>query len=406
MSDFVIPGKIIERNKYTEKVAPFIRKPVAKVFTGQRRVGKSYLLFQIMRHLMQVEEHPNIIYVNLEDIRHSELRTAGLLHQHIAGQLAADRYNYIFIDEIQEVESFEQAVRSLLLNEKNDIYITGSNAEILSGELATLLAGRTIEITVHSLSYIEFLQFHQCENTAEALEKFLRYGGMPFLHNLPLTDEFIFEYLANIYNTVVYRDVVARHHIRNHQFLEKLIQFMADTTGSLFSAKNISDYLKSQKTEVAHNQVISFARHLRNAFLINEAQRYDVKGKRIFEVGAKFYFNDLGIRNAIAGYRTADRGKLTENAIYNHLQFTGYKVYVGALNTREIDFVAQKQQETVYIQAARQIDSDETARRELEPLLKIPDSYPKWLVTLYGESKNSTEGIRHISLREFLTSFN
>lgn len=402
MKDKNLNQGIIERKYYTEKVLPYLQKPLAKVFTGQRRVGKSYLLFQLMDLLRNREPDPQIIYINMEDMQFLALQDGEKLNHYIVERLKPGGYNYIFIDEIQEVTDFEKVVRSLLLNPENDVYITGSNAQLLSGELATLLAGRTIEITVHSLSFSEFLIFHSLENNEKSLELYLKYGGMPYLRNLKLNDELVFEYLKNIYNTVVYRDVVARHNIRSTRFLEQLIHYIADTTGSLFSAKKISDYLKSQKLNIAHNQVTAFIKHLTDAFLVQEIGRYDIKGKRIFETGAKFYFEDTGLRNCITGYRAADMGKLTENAVFNHLDYHGYKVLVGEISKSEIDFIAEKNGERMYIQACMQIDSEKTAEREFSPLLTIADQYPKMVVSLYGNSRNSMNGVPHISLNEFL----
>jgi predicted AAA+ superfamily ATPase len=393
---------IIERKYYTEKVLPYMQKPLAKVFTGQRRVGKSYLLFQIMDVLRKKEPDAHIIYINMEDMQFSALQDGEKLYQYILDRLKQGSFNYIFIDEIQEVAGFEKAVRSLLLNPENDVYITGSNAQLLSGELATLLAGRTIEITVHSLSFSEFLIFHSLNDDEQSLELYLKYGGMPYLRNLELNDELVFEYLKNIYNTVVYRDVVARNNIRSTSFLEQLIHYLADATGSLFSSKKISDYLKSQKVNMAHNQVNTFIHHLVNAFLVQEVGRYDIKGKRIFETGAKYYFEDTGLRNSITGYRSADLEKLTENAVFNHLDYHGFKVFVGEIEGKEIDFIGEKNGERIYIQACMQIDSEKTSEREFSPLLAVPDQYPKIVVSLYGKSRNSIGGVAHISLHEFL----
>ena len=315
MNTLNIPTHIVPRSAYIERVKPFVNKPIAKVFTGQRRVGKSYMLFQIIQLILNESPDANIIYVNKEDLTFADIKTAADLNKYILKHSSSAKKNYIFIDEIQNITDFEHAVRSLLLNENNDIYITGSNANLLSGELATLLAGRTIEISVHSLSYSEFLIFHKLEDTNENLLKYFKYGGLPYLINLNLTDEIVFEYLKNIYSTIVYRDVVSRYNIRSLNFLERLIGFLADNIGSLFSAKRISDFLKSQHINIAHNQVQVFTEYLTNAFLINKAKRYDVVGKRIFEIGEKYYFEDCGIRNAVVGYKPGDNAKLLENVV-------------------------------------------------------------------------------------------
>ena len=301
-----------------------------------------------------------------------------------------------------EIEHFEKAVRSLLLNENNDVYITGSNARLLSGELATFLAGRTIEIKVYSLSYSEFLTFHTLQDSDKSLTSYFKYGGLPYLKNLTLTDEIVFEYLQNIYNTIVFRDVVARFKVRNINFLERLIQFLADNTGSLFSAKRISDFLKSQQINIAHNQVQTYIDYLSNAFLVHKVQRYDLKGKRLFETGEKYYFENTGLRNVIGGYKPGDKAKLLENIVYNQLLFKGYDVKTGWINTEEIDFVATKNNETQYIQVALQMDNEKTFKREFGNLLKIKDNFPKTVITLQSGTRNSYQGIPMISLRKFL----
>jgi len=289
-----------------------------------------------------------------------------------------------------------------LLNEQNDIYITGSNANLLSGELATLLGGRTIEFNVFSLSYSEFLVFHRLMDSNESMNKFFRYGGLPYLINLELTDEMVFEYLRNIYTTIVYRDVVSRYNIRSTNFLERLIRFLADNIGSIFSAKRISDYLKSQLTNISTNQIQTFTDYLTNAFLIHKVPRFDIVGKRIFEVGEKFYFENLGIRNCIIGYRPEDQAKLLENVVYNQLLFKGYDVKIGWVDAQEIDFIATKSNETIYVQVALRLDSEKTIEREFGNLLKIKDNYPKMVVTMDDQYTNSYQGIEHIPIRKFL----
>ncbi len=399
---FKLPGNIIQRKTYLTKVEPFIGKPVAKVFTGQRRVGKSFMLYQIIGLILDKEPDANIIYINKEDIAFDDIKTATDLNDYIQTKISSQNKNYIFIDEIQEITDFEKAVRSLLLDENNDIYITGSNARLLSGELATLLAGRTIEIKIYSLAYAEFLTFHKLTDSQESLLKYFRYGGLPYLINLNLTDDVVFEYLKNIYNTIVFRDVVARYNVRNTHFLERLIRFLADNTGSLFSAKRISDFLKSQKINIAHNQVQTYLSYLVNAFLIHQVSRYDIRGKRIFETGEKYYFENNGLRNAVAGYKPGDNAKLLENVVYNQLLYKGYEVKTGWLETEEIDFIATKDNETQYIQVALQLNTGKTIEREFGNLLKIKDNYPKMVITMDEKVKNTYKGIPLITIRNFL----
>ena len=396
------PRILKKRKGYIDRIKPFMQKSVAKVLTGQRRVGKSFLLYQLIEEILAEEPDANIIYVNLEDFTFSSLQTAEDLHSYIISHSKEKVKNYIFIDEIQDIPGFEKVIRSLLLNEDNDIYITGSNAKMLSGELATYLSGRYIEFKIYSLSYSEFLEFHGLTESETSYELYSRYGGLPYLLNLPLEDETVNEYLKSVYSTIVFRDVVSRYKLRNTLFLEKLIQFLSENIGNLFSAKNISDYLKSQHTTISVNQIQSYTEYLNNAFLIHRVERYDLIGKRVFEIGEKYYFENMGIRNIVIGYRITDKAKILENLVYNHLLYRGYEVKVGYYGDKEIDFIGEKNGEKLYIQVALKIDSEKTAEREFGNLLKIQDNYPKMVITEDNFNGNSYEGIRHCSIRQFL----
>jgi uncharacterized protein len=400
--NFTIPKTLLKREDYLNRVLPFVGKNLIKVFTGQRRVGKSYLLFQIMDYLLQQDAQNQIIYINKEDIAFSAIQTAQDLHDYILQHKSNNAKTYVFIDEIQDIENFETALRSLLLQEDLDLYCTGSNAKLLSGDIAGYLSGRAIEIVVYSLSYPEFLVFHSLKDSNVTLELYFRYGGLPYLKNLVLEEVVVFEYLKNIYNTIVYRDIINRFSIRNVLFLEQLVLFLASNIGSLFSAKKISDFLKSQRINIASNQVQTYSDYLVNAFLIQRVSRYDLVGKRIFETGEKYYFENLGIRNALWGYRIEDRGKIMENIVYNHLLFRGYQVQVGNLGALEIDFVAQRGGEKLYVQVALSINESQTMEREFGNLKKINDNFPKMVVTLDAFQGNTDEGIIATDLRSFL----
>mgnify|MGYP001144517227 FL=1 len=396
------PRILKKRKGYIDRIKPFMQKSVAKVLTGQRRVGKSFLLYQLIEEILAEEPDANIIYINLEDFAFSSLQTAEDLHSYIISHSKEKTKNYIFIDEIQDIPGFEKVIRSLLLNEDNDIYITGSNAKMLSGELATYLSGRYIEFKIYSLSYSEFLEFHGLTESETSYELYSRYGGLPYLLNLPLEDETVNEYLKSVYSTIVFRDVVSRYKLRNTLFLEKLIQFLSENIGNLFSAKNISDYLKSQHTTISVNQIQNYTEYLNNAFLIHRVERYDLIGKRVFEIGEKYYFENMGIRNIVIGYRITDKAKILENLVYNHLLYKGYDIKVGYYGDKEIDFIGEKNGEKLYIQVALKIDSDKTAEREFGNLLKIQDNYPKIVITEDTFNGNSYEGIRHCPIRQFL----
>lgn len=404
INDRSIPNNIRKRPAYLDKIKPFIGKPIIKVLTGQRRVGKSYLLYQIIQLVVEQDQKAEILYINKEDLAFSFLKTASDLNEYVLEKAAESRKTYVFIDEIQDIENFGDALRSLLLQENLDIYCTGSNANLLSGDIAGHLSGRYIAVEIFSLSYPEFLAFHELTESEASLYKYLKYGGLPYLIHLELKDEIVFEYLKNIYQSIVYRDIINRYAIRNVNFLEQLVLFLAAHTGSLFSAKKISDFLKSQQIKMAPNQVQNYIQHLVNAFLVHKVGRYDLVGKRLFEIGEKYYFENLGIRNGLWGYRLEDRGKIMENVVYNHLVFKGYKVLVGTLGKKEIDFVAEKDGEKLYLQVALSLNDEATLARKFGNLKQIKDNYPKKVITLESFSGNTVEGIQNESLREFLMS--
>lgn len=399
-----IPSNIRKRSSYLERIKPFVGQHIIKVLTGQRRVGKSYLLYQIIQWITEQDENASILYINKEDLAFAFLKTASDLNDYVLSNAAESGKTYVFIDEIQDIENFGDALRSLLLHENLDIYCTGSNANLLSGDIAGHLSGRYIAIEVFSLSYPEFIAFHDLTENEESLNKYLKFGGLPYLIHLELEDEIVFEYLKNIYQSIVYRDIINRYAIRNVNFLEQLVLFLAAHTGSIFSAKKISDFLKSQQIKMAPNQVQNYIEHLVNAFLVHKVGRYDLIGKRMFEIGEKYYFENLGIRNGLWGYRLEDRGKIMENCVYNHLIYKGYNVKVGALGSKEIDFIAEKKGEKLYIQVALMINDTATLERELGNLQQIKDNYPKKVITMESFSGNTMEGIQNESLREFLMS--
>lgn len=396
--------RIIKRDAYTKRITPFINQQVIKVLTGQRRVGKSYIMMQLMEHIRNTDPDANIVYINMEVDEFDHLKTYTDLNAYLKQEFKTDKKNYFFIDEVQEVVSFERTLRSLLAKNTCDIYCTGSNANMLSGELATHLSGRYVAFHIHSLSYQEFLEFHQLDNQFDSVLLYLRYGGMPFLSNIGLQEELPYEYLRNVYSTILLKDVVARENIRNVSFLENLVTYLANNTGSLFSASNISKYLKSQKVDISPQLTINYLKALRDAYFVHKVIRSEVGGLKIFEIGEKYFFEDIGLRNAIVGFnRRADTHKLLENAVYLHLLHTGYKVFIGKLGNKEIDFVGEKNGSRLYVQVCLTVDNETTSQREFGNLLKIEDNFPKLVVTLNdaftGESR---EGILHLNLIDFL----
>jgi len=396
--------KYIVRPVYTEKIKPFIGKQIIKVLTGQRRVGKSYIMFQLMDYIKEEDPSANIIYINRELEQFAHIRTNADLNEYLNTKFSVDNTNYLFIDEIQEIESFQLTIRSLIAENKCDIFCTGSNAKMLSGELATYLSGRYIEFNIHSLSYVEFLSFHHLEAGNESLMKFLTYGGMPFLPVIGLDESLPFEYLKNVYSTILLKDVVSRENIRNISFLENLVLYLADNIGSLFSATNISKFLKSQRIELTTQLTINYLKALTNAYFIHKVVRSEVSGLKIFEIGEKYYFEDLGLRNALMGFdQKADIHKVLENAVYLHLLQCGYRIYVGKIDNKEIDFVADKNGLKIYIQVCLQITDQTTSSREFGNLMLIKDNYPKYVITLNDMIiGNDYFGIKQMNLVEFL----
>jgi predicted AAA+ superfamily ATPase len=394
---------MILRKEYIEHIKPFIGKPAIKVLMGQRRVGKSYILLQLMQEIKLQNPDANIIFIDKELDKFSHIQDNKELYTYIDAQLQTSN-NYLFIDEVQEIRSFELCLRSLLNEGKCDIFCTGSNANLLSGELATHLAGRYVAFEIHSLSYVEFLEFNRLENTNVSLNQYLTMGGMPFLPHFSTDKEAAFEYLNNVYSSILLRDVVARENIRNVSFLENLVSYLSDNIGNIISAHNISKYLKSQQINLTPQTVLNYLHSLCNAFFVYRIPRADVVGLKIFEVGEKYYFEDIGIRNSLRTFNLRkDINKLMENAVCLHLMRLKYRVFVGKIDDKEIDFIAEKNGERRYIQVAYMLSEEATIEREFGNLMRIPDQYPKYVISMDEMSIGNYKGIKQMHLREFLS---
>lgn len=396
--------KIISRKYYADKVDGWLGKEVVIVLTGQRRVGKSYILKDFMqRH--EVEADANIIYIDKEKRSFRFIQNGEQLGNYIDEHFAANKHNYILVDEIQDIAEWERPVRSFRTEENTDIIITGSNSKMLSGELSTLLSGRYQEIYVQSLSYMEFLEFHGLADSDESLLKYLDYGGLPGLRVVGLDDEdHVWDYLRGVFNTVMLKDIIERHKIRNIPFMNNLIIFLADTIGKVGSATSISKYMKSLGQDVSANVVLDYTSYFTEAYLIDAVKRYDIHGRKLFESNQKTYFGDIGLRNLIAGgSRETDIEKVLENVVYQHLVRLGYQVYVGELRVGEVDFVCSKPGQVRYVQVAYIINNEETREREFGRLRDIKNDYPKYVISLTPMlSSRDYEGITHLGLREFL----
>lgn len=394
--------KNIKREKYLQSIRPYFNKPLIKVLTGQRRVGKSYLLKQIADEIREQNPGSNIIFIDFEKFEFEEIKTYQDLHAHIKLN-SLQSYNYIFIDEIQEIEGFEKVLRSLLSDGNYDIYVTGSNSNIFSSELATFLSGRQIEIFVQSLSFVEFLEFNDLQAEKISLERYLKHGGLPFICNLPNDDDLVFDYLKNIYATILYRDIVSRNQIRDIPFLENLNRFLADNIGSIVSATRISDFLKSQKQSKSVPVVLTYLGYLCRAYFLSKVERQEIAGKRIFETGEKYYFQDLGLRNCIIGFKPNDIGKIIENVVYNHLIYKGFNITVGKDSNKEVDFIAEKKGEYAYYQCTYLLSNEKVVEREFGNLIRIPDNYPKFVISMDEfPITSSYKGIKHLKLIDFL----
>jgi len=394
-----------KRERYQHQIDRYIGKEIIKVLVGQRRVGKSYLLFQIIDSIKERFSDANIIYINLELNEFEFITNSEQLYDFIKSKSKLGELNFVLIDEVQTIKEFEKTIRSLLAEGEYDVYCTGSNANILSGELGTYLGGRYIEIPVHALCYTEFLQFHTLEHSTDNLLKFIKYGGLPYLIHLDLTDDVVFDYLKNISQSILFRDIVSRFEVRNVDFLVRLIKYLATETGNIISARNIERFLKSQKIAISISAILNYLNYLTNALLVSSVKRSDIQGKKIFEVGEKYYFNDLGIRNSLAGFSPFDLGQIIENVVFLHLKTIGYTVLIGIQNEKEVDFVAERANEKIYIQVALRISEKQTSEREFGNLLAIKDNYPKYVITLDDYAGNSFEGVVHVPLHRFLLDF-
>lgn len=395
---------VINRSLYYNQIHPFIGKNLIKVITGQRRVGKSCFLKQIVSKIELDDKAAQIIYINKEDFAFDSIKSYVDLIKYVEDKTFSTNKCTLLIDEIQEIEKFEKALRHFHTKEKFDIYCTGSNAKLLSGELATLLSGRSIEIEVFSLSYPEFLQFHKLTDKEESFNKYILFGGMPNLIHFDLTEDIVFDYLRNLYNTIIVKDVITRYSIRNVSFLRNLSLYIAENTGSIISSKKISDYLKSQQIKMSPALVQDYLSYLSEAYFIHKVNRSDIQGKKIFEIGEKYYYSDIGMRNALIGYKATDISKILENIVFLHLKASGYQITIGKDRSKEIDFVARKKSEILYVQVCYLLAEQSTVDREFGNLQKIKNNYPKIVISMDNTSKASFEGIKHLHIKDFCLS--
>ena len=397
--------EVFFRQRYIDQIERCLGKDYIIVLVGQRRVGKSYTL-KMIRSLKEKDSNNNIIFIDKEKEQFDFIKTYQDLNEYIKSHYVKGKMNYILVDEIQDIEGFERTVRSFCTEPDAEVIVTGSNAKMLSGDLCTLIGGRYKEIYIQSLSYREFLQFHNLEDSDDALSKYIQFGGLPGLARIGLDDDAL-EYQKDIYNTVLLKDVILRNKIRNVVFLENLTRFLADNVGKIISANSVSNYMKSQGQPTTSATILEYTRFLSEAYMLHKVGRYDIHGKRLFETNDKFYFEDHGVRNAlVGGNRERDIEKVIENIVYQQLVRMGYEVTVGQLQAGEIDFVcAKKGGKRIYVQASYIIASEETRNREFGNLASIKDNYPKYVISMTPlVTKQDDNGITHLGLRTFLMS--
>ena len=397
--------RAILRQSYLDKIERYLGKDTIIILTGQRRIGKSYIL-RLFRDKVSQNQEFNVIFIDKEKHEFDDIKTYQDLNAYIDERRNKSKTNYILIDEIQDIEEFEKSVRSYYEEPDVEIVVTGSNSKMLSSDLSTLIGGRYKEIYIQALSYEEFMLFHQLPDSDDTLAKYIQFGGLPGLVKMGLDEQDAREYQQDVYHTVLLKDVIMRNQIRNVPFLENLVRFLADNTGKIISANSIAKYMKSQGDSVTSTVIINYTKFLCDAYLIHKVNRYDIHGKKLFESNDKFYFEDNGLRNTMAGgSREGDIEKVIENIIYNHLIRLGYEVTVGQLQAGEIDFVCQKPEgQLLYVQASYIIADDATREREFGNLRAIKDNYRKYVISMTPlVGRQDLDGITHLHLRRFLT---
>lgn len=398
---------MINRELYMSRIRPFIGNELIKVLTGIRRSGKSIMLNLIQKELVAIGVDENqFISINFENMSNVHLCSAEALHKEISKQISTiNGKSYLFFDEIQEVIGWEKCINSFRVEFDCDIYITGSNAKLLSGELATYLAGRYVEFVVYPFSFEEFSElYHTVFPGADSREMFTRYlseGGMPYLSNLRYAEQPSRQYLQDLYNSVVLKDIVKRNNIRDVDLLERIIAYITSNIGTTFSATAISKYIKSEGRTVAPETILNYIKACEDAFLFYRVRRQDLQGKKILTVNEKYYIADHGIREAVFGGNMRDINLIFENIVYMELLRRGYKVTIGKLGEKEIDFIAEKQNQKIYVQVSYLLASEETIKREFGVYDNIRDNFPKYVVS-YDEFDMSRDGMKHMNILKFL----
>lgn len=395
-------NKIIYREEYMNKLKAYKDKKIIKVLTGIRRAGKSTILKEFKKELINdgiLEK--NIISINFEDNDNKELLDFQKLHDYVIKKSDKNCMNYIFLDEIQNVENFQKCIDSLFLRDYLDIYITGSNSYILSGELATYLTGRYVQIHILPLSFKEYLSYYGESDELKKYNEYSIYGGFPYLINLDNSSEKL-DYLDSIYNTVIIKDVINRKKVNDVMMLESVCRFLFDNIGSSVSTKKISDTLASGGRKNSVHTIEEYVNSLLESYILYKVNRFDIRGKQLLRTQEKYYLSDLGLRTYLLGKNNnRDLGHILENIIFLELKRKGYRIYIGKNDVNEVDFVVETENEYIYIQVALSVRDEQTLQRELKPLETIPDHYKKYIITLDYDT-NNYNGIKQISAMDFL----
>lgn len=398
---------MIKRELYMKRIRPFIGSDLIKVMTGIRRCGKSVMLELIKQELIESGVNPiQFISINFEDLSYSHLQTAKSLHDEITNRAKdIDGKVYLFFDEIQEVKDWEKCINSFRVSLDCDIYITGSNAKLLSGELATYLGGRYVEFVIYPFSFGEFIELYRPINPdvsiQQCFQKYLITGGMPYLANIRYADEPSKQYLHDLFNSVQLKDIVKRNKIRDVDLLERIIAYVIANVGTTFSARSLTKFLKSEQRTVAPETILNYIKYCCDAYLFYQVKRVDLQGKQILSTNEKYYIADHGIREAVFGGNMRDINLILENIVYLELLRRGYKVTVGKTGEKEIDFVCDKRGDKLYVQVTYLLASEDTIKREFGAYDTIRDNFPKYVVSL-DEFDMSRNGIKHQNIRDFL----
>lgn len=393
--------KLINRMNYLDKILSVVGTPDIKVITGVRRSGKSKLLEALKAHLLQNDPGINIIHINFNLPEYEDLTEYKPLYDYINNNYKIGCENVVMIDEIQMCNNFEKAINGLHASEKYDIYITGSNAFLLSSDLATLFTGRTFEIKVYPFSFSEFQQYFKYDNNYDAFDKYVLEGGMSGSY-LYKDIEAKYNYINEVYHTLIVRDIRTKYHIRNVALMDRISDFLMDNISNLTSARSLADTFNSNKDKINHKTVGSYMQYLCNAFAFYKVRRYDIQGKKYLSSNEKYYLCDHSFRYAKLGTKNMDYGRVYENIVAIELMRRGYEIYVGTLYKKEIDFVAIKRDEKIYIQVSDDISGEKTFERKVSPLLAIRDAYPKILIARTRHDSYQYEGIRIIDIADWL----